>query len=297
VNAGAALLTDVSDTAYWVAYHRALESERPDALFVDPFARALAGERGRRIAEDMPTLPGGHPGARGLTWALAVRTKTFDDAILSSIGAIGADAVLNLAAGLDVRPYRLSLPSSLVWIEADGPRLLAEKAEVLTSAKPACAVERVPLDLSDRDARRALFERVAASHRRVVVVTEGLLVYLDEGLVAGLAHELRQVPSIHRWILETISPETLKQQMAAWGSVLSAANAEWKFAPASGFGFFREHGWSPVVTRSCISEARRLGREDMRYATLLRVLSRLSRRFRQRLENAVQYAVLQPQAG
>ncbi|MGD0484992.1 MAG: hypothetical protein ABSB58_10150, partial [Gemmatimonadales bacterium] len=33
----------VSDTARWVAVHRAMESERPDALFRDPFARRLAG--------------------------------------------------------------------------------------------------------------------------------------------------------------------------------------------------------------------------------------------------------------
>jgi len=37
----------VSDTALCVAVYRAEESERPDALFKDPLARRLAGERGR----------------------------------------------------------------------------------------------------------------------------------------------------------------------------------------------------------------------------------------------------------
>ena len=36
-------LRNISDTAHWVAFYRALESERPDALFRDPFARPLAG--------------------------------------------------------------------------------------------------------------------------------------------------------------------------------------------------------------------------------------------------------------
>src|SRR4030095_11149477 len=44
-------LRNISDTAHWVAFYRALESERPDALFRDPFARRLAGERGARITE------------------------------------------------------------------------------------------------------------------------------------------------------------------------------------------------------------------------------------------------------
>ena len=38
-------IRNVSDTALWVAVYRAMESERADAHFVDPFARRLAGER------------------------------------------------------------------------------------------------------------------------------------------------------------------------------------------------------------------------------------------------------------
>jgi len=42
------VLRDISDTARWVAIFRAEESERPDFVFCDPFARRLAGERGRQ---------------------------------------------------------------------------------------------------------------------------------------------------------------------------------------------------------------------------------------------------------
>jgi O-methyltransferase involved in polyketide biosynthesis len=43
----------ISDTAFWMAYVRALESERPDALFHDTFARRLAGEAGEGIAREI----------------------------------------------------------------------------------------------------------------------------------------------------------------------------------------------------------------------------------------------------
>lgn len=49
-------IKDVSDTALWVAYYRAKESERTDALFRDPLARKLIGERGQKIAENMGTM-------------------------------------------------------------------------------------------------------------------------------------------------------------------------------------------------------------------------------------------------
>jgi O-methyltransferase involved in polyketide biosynthesis len=40
---------NVSDTARWVAVYRAMETARPDAIFRDPFAERLAGERGLEI--------------------------------------------------------------------------------------------------------------------------------------------------------------------------------------------------------------------------------------------------------
>ena len=40
----------VSDIARWMAYFRAMESRRPDALFRDPHAETLAGERGFQVA-------------------------------------------------------------------------------------------------------------------------------------------------------------------------------------------------------------------------------------------------------
>jgi methyltransferase (TIGR00027 family) len=292
VTRDARLIESASDTAYWVAYHRALESERADALFQDPFARTLAGERGRQIAEGMPTLPGAHPGARGLTWALAVRTRVFDELITESIAETSADAVLNLAAGLDTRPYRIPLPQHLTWIEADRQALLTKKAELLQTAQPACRIERIAVDLADAASRQSLFEALAARFARIVLITEGLLVYLGTPLVEVLTTELHRCVPVQRWVLEMITPETQRQQMNAWGRVLAPAGAEWNFAPSEGFDFFLRRGWHLHSCRSCILEARRLQRAEMRHAALLRILSRISSTFRRQLENAARYGVL-----
>jgi hypothetical protein len=47
-------IENVSDTAFWVAHYRALETKRPDALFHDPLADVLAGDHGHKIARAMP---------------------------------------------------------------------------------------------------------------------------------------------------------------------------------------------------------------------------------------------------
>src|SRR6185436_8228525 len=99
---------NISDTALWVAIYRARESERKDALFHDPFARRLAGERGEQIASTMRS-------SDKHSWAYVIRTLLIDQFITDLINQ-GADMVVNLAAGLDARPYRMPLPSSLKWI-------------------------------------------------------------------------------------------------------------------------------------------------------------------------------------
>ncbi|MDB6164558.1 MAG: SAM-dependent methyltransferase, partial [Xanthomonadaceae bacterium] len=98
-------IRDVSDTALWVAVYRAMESERTDALFNDPYARRLAGERGQTIVDTMPR-------GKTMSWPMVVRTAVMDEIILRCV-AQGATTVLNLAAGLDARPYRLALPAAL----------------------------------------------------------------------------------------------------------------------------------------------------------------------------------------
>src|SRR6202166_3223972 len=128
-------ISNVSDTARWVAVYRARESARPDALFHDPFAQMLAGERGQAIAALMPRQ------ARN-GWPLIARTKLMDDLVLATIEQ-GCDCVVNLAAGFDTRPYRLQVPSSLPWTEADLPALIEEKEQLLKNAQPHCQLRRI----------------------------------------------------------------------------------------------------------------------------------------------------------
>src|SRR5919199_1159929 len=65
-------IENVSDTARWVAVYRAMETARPDAIFRDPYAERLAGERGRAIVDAMAH-------GRSRAWSMIVRTALFDD--------------------------------------------------------------------------------------------------------------------------------------------------------------------------------------------------------------------------
>ncbi|MEP7065425.1 MAG: class I SAM-dependent methyltransferase [Gemmatimonadota bacterium] len=247
-------IENVSDTARWVAVYRAMESERPDALFHDPFARRLAGAKGDEIVR---TLKDG----RSMAWAMIVRTQVFDEIILAEIAADRIDLVLNLAAGLDARPWRLELPPTLRWVDVDLPEILRYKLETLGDAEPKCAYEAVETDLTDASARRSLFARIGGEANRVLVVAEGLLIYLSEADVGALASDLHASPTFARWVIDLASPRLLKMMTKSWGNALESGNAPFKFAPANGTNFFGDFGWEERAFYSTVEEAERLDRE------------------------------------
>jgi methyltransferase (TIGR00027 family) len=258
-------IENISDTARWVAVYRAMETERPDAHFRDPYARRLAGERGESIVRSLKS-------GRSHAWAMITRTAVLDEMISKIIARDGTDLVLNLAAGLDTRPYRLELPASLRWVDVDLPGILDYKREQLAAERPRCRLETVALDLTDIHARRALFARLGAEARRVLVVTEGLLVYLTAEQVAGLATDLHTPPSFGVWLAEIASPRVLKYMQRRYGKVLKQGNSPMQFAPAEGPAFFAPFGWKLAEFRSMLDESRRLNRE-MQLAWLWRLMA------------------------
>lgn len=260
-------ITHISDTARWVAYYRAMETDRPDAIFRDPFARRLAGGAGEEIVDTMKR-------GRAMAWAMIVRTAVFDEIILETVKSRGVDLVLNLAAGLDARPWRLSLPPALRWIDVDLPDILRYKTEMLAGERTRCRYEPEPLDLRDEARRQALFATLGREATRALVVTEGLLIYLTEAQVTTLARDLHEQASFQRWLIDLGSPRLLEIMHKYWGEAL-AANAPFRFAPAAGTRFFEPLGWSELEFRSSMEEAHRLKRE-MRMMWLWRFLSRLT---------------------
>jgi methyltransferase (TIGR00027 family) len=246
------LLRDIPDTARWMAAYRARESERDDAVFHDPFARALAGERGEQNAN---AAGAGDEHA----WSFVARTYLFDRYVTRLVQH-GADMVVNLAAGLDTRPYRMTLPASLRWVEVDLSDILDYKEAILGDAKPACALERVRVDLSNEDARRGLFARLGRSARQVAVIAEGLLLYLMAHEVSALARDLAAPASFHHWVVDLVSPGLLETMKQRTGDALQQAGAPFLFAPAEGPAFFAAHGWQPAEVKSMLKAGAKLGR-------------------------------------
>lgn len=268
MNAPTGTIENISDTARWVAHFRAIESDRPDAVFRDPFARRLAGERGEAIANAM------HGGPRASSWAMVVRTRVMDE-VIERVVAHGVDTVLNLAAGLDARPWRLALPPAFRWIDADLPAILDYKQRTLADERPKCDYRAVPIDLRERAPRRALFAEVAGASRQTLVLTEGLLVYLDPADVRSIAEDLHGPAAFRWWLMDLASPRLIAMLSRRWGTALEKGNAPFKFGPAEGTAFFTPSGWREAEFHSMWDASIRLKR-TMPMASLWRLMMLLS---------------------
>ena len=239
------MIKNVSDTAFMVAIYRAIESERPDALFHDPLARKLAGEHGQEIVDDMSGgfLTGWSVSLRSrmVVWTVAIRTCIIDKFIQSTVSQ-GFDAVLNLGAGLDTRPYRMTLPETFHWIEVDYPPVIDHKESRLSEEEPRCHLERVKLDLANLEERRKLFLQTNSRFHKVLVLTEGVVPYLSVNEAASLAEDIRAQNNFLAWAVDYFSPETAKYRRRP-AIQKKMENAPFRFEPKDYFGFFAEHGW------------------------------------------------------
>jgi methyltransferase (TIGR00027 family) len=138
-------LASVGRTARWAAAQRAKESERPDRLFQDPFARALAGDDGiemLRLSEQF------NPQHERVAALLAVRTRFFDDMVQRATAGSTRQVVM-VAAGLDSRAFRLELPAETEFYELDQKAVLDVKEEILNgeNARPLYRRAALPVNI------------------------------------------------------------------------------------------------------------------------------------------------------
>ena len=245
------------ETSLLTAYFRALETDRPDAHFYDPFARMLAGERGSELVKRLsdPSLTAA---------SCIVRTCVLDELIIQGIAEDGIDTVVNLGAGLDARPYRLSFPAPLTWIEVDAAEVLAYKKSKLRGCTPTGTLEAEPLDITDAGVRRGFLDRLCERANRALVLTEGLLTYLTRGQVACLASDLRARPQFKWWLTDIVSSTALQLMDSRTETGLAPCpEVRLQFGPEEGADYFQPYGWNAVVFRSYEEESQRLTRREL----------------------------------
>ncbi|MEP6600006.1 MAG: SAM-dependent methyltransferase [Actinomycetota bacterium] len=237
----------VGRAAIGVAAIRQRESQRPDRLFEDPYAAAFTAAAAGGFA-DHDVVSGG-PSELAVVFAdhAVIRTRFFDDYLVSA-AEDGSRQVVLLAAGLDTRAFRLSWPEGTRLFELDRPDVLSFKQAVLDEqgAVPQCERTALPADLCDPD---WIAELVAAGFDRTTPTAwliEGLLLYLTPEEAAALLATVSEMSA-------STSHLALEHGAIADTALMSAAEADpamhedtilWKGGLAAGaLNRLTHHGW------------------------------------------------------
>jgi methyltransferase (TIGR00027 family) len=181
--------TSVGSTAVMVAAARAIETEQPDALIHDPYARLLVNNAGSEILWEAMLDPevvakieaiDEESAARihHMRGYQAVRTHFFDAYFADAVAA-GIRQVVILASGLDSRAYRLDWPAGTTVYEIDQPQVLDYKSSTLADngVTPSAERREVAIDLRE-DWPAALRAAGFDPAQRTAWLAEGLLMYL-----------------------------------------------------------------------------------------------------------------------
>ena len=180
------LASSVGATATMVAAARAVASAEPNPIINDPFAAPLVRAVGldffTRVVDGEVTAPdAGENGERDLqleTDSIAVRTRFFDEFFLGA-ARDGIRQSVILAAGLDVRPYRLSWPRGSVVYEVDQPKVIEFKSATMSALSAAPAADRRTVSIDLREDWPAALRRSGFDDAKPTAWSaEGLLMYL-----------------------------------------------------------------------------------------------------------------------
>lgn len=231
-------------TSRWVAAARARESERSDRLFEDSLARALAGDEGFHLLEEMAKAAGG-----GENGYLAIRTRFLDEFVLSAATAIRQ--IVIVAAGMDARAFRLDWPVGTTVFEIERAQVLAVKEPILreAGATPRCERRVVSADLAE-PWEPSLLAAGFSSEAPAVFLVEGLTPYLWPEQVTTLMQRISAIAAPgSRLGADIIGTSFLESPWTkAYLARLEAEGVGWHFGTDEPERFLGSFGWDATAT-------------------------------------------------
>lgn len=239
----------LSCTAAWTAAVRAAETARPDALFRDEWAAALAAETGAAwIAQRSPqsVIP------------IVIRTRFFDDFLQRVTQDSAIRQVALLAAGLDTRAFRLPWPPSTRLYELDQADVLQRKESILSSAgaAPACQRRAVGVDLTLPWAD-ALLASGFDPQQPTLWLLEGFLFYLPAAQIPPILDGVSALSAPGSWLgFDIINGAVLTSQFTrAWVEMQAQNGAPWQGTLDDPVRFLAQRGWQAQMTQAGAPDA------------------------------------------
>jgi methyltransferase (TIGR00027 family) len=171
----------VSRTAYYCCGVRMLDAESNHPVLNDHYASRFMNEEGLKIFEAFRKFK--EPNASNIA-----RHRIIDDMLRDFIIKHDDPIIIIVGAGFDSRAYRLD---GGTWIELEEPHVINYKNEKLPISECKNTLTRIPIRFGEESLEEKL--QVYSSRKSVMVVVEGVLMYLYENTVDDLLDTLINV--------------------------------------------------------------------------------------------------------
>ena len=215
------LATSVGATATMVAAQRALASAA--GLIDDPFAAPLVRAVGidvytRLVNGEIPVTDDTEFDPARMARGMAVRTRFYDEFFVDATRSGIRQAVI-VAAGLDVRAYRLPWPQGTVVYEVDLPNVIDFKTSTLSKQGAAPTAERRTVAIDLRDDWPAALEAAGFDPQAPSAWSaEGLVVYLPPEAQDALFDNITALSARGSQLASEFVPDTTVFRDPRWRS-------------------------------------------------------------------------------
>lgn len=234
---------EVADTAVITLACRAAEATRPRPRYLDPHAGALFTALGLPT----PLDPGDSVDV------ILARARLIDRALCR----LDPGLLLNLGAGYDMRPSFLDALRAVPVVEIDTPAVLARKSAATATLPGARPVRRITADLSQPPDLN-----LGDLPTGGVIMTEGVLQYLDAQTVRRLATDLARDGRFDHWLTDTVSPGSLSWLGGRLAAANNAPSQPDLLPPHDLFAVLESAGWTAVRVDPIVPELRAMGSDS-----------------------------------
>jgi methyltransferase (TIGR00027 family) len=138
--------------------------------------------------------------------SMLVRHRIIDDMLRRQLISNPDLCVITIGAGLDSRPYRLAGGK---WFELDEPAVVAHKNKRLSPTRCPNQLERISIDFS----KDVLEDKLAflATEDPVVIIMEGVFIYLDEDDIRKTLSTFHQLFPTHKLICDLVNRDMVER--------------------------------------------------------------------------------------
>ena len=233
----------ISKTAFYCCGVRMQDAEHNNSLCNDSFAKSFMNEEGLGILEAFKDETS--PNA-----TTVVRHRIIDDFLRQELLVNPNLCVVLIGAGFDSRAFRLK---GGTWVELDEPQVIEYKNERLPVANCENELHRIAIDFSvdSLEEKLSLF----SNRSPLVVVIEGVFMYLEEEVIKQTLQILRRLFPQHKLIGDLMSKQFFEEYGKTLHEKLAGLGASFKFTADDPEKIFLENGYSRTEKISIVGEA------------------------------------------